>query len=115
MTRDKEYALWVACAAFAVLFAMAGPISWWQGTLLWACVVSGRAAARRNERRKAADQVHHHYAAALRSAAQGMEDAALQHGSHGIHTTLTYAQAAYTLRQVADQRDKDQPADAPRS
>lgn len=110
MSRDKEYALWVACAAFAALFAMAGPISWWQGTFLWACVVSGRAAARRNERRKAAAQVHHHHAAALRNAAQGMEDAAQQHGSHGIYTTLTYAQAADILRETADQRDKDKPA-----
>lgn len=109
--RQKEHALWVACAAAAVVYGIyAGPhIGPIEGAALWASVVAGRAAARTSERRKAAAQVHHHHATALRSAANGMLDAAIAQGDRDIHSTLTYGQAATILRDVADLRDKDKP------
>lgn len=110
-TRAREYAWWTVCAAGAVVFALSGGAhtNWLEGTALWVCVVAGRYAARTNERRKAAAQIRHHHAAALRSAANGMLDAAIAHGDHGIHGTLTYGQAATILRDVAAIREKEQP------
>lgn len=111
-TRAREYAWWTVCAAGAVVFAFSGGANTWtwlEGTALWVCVVAGRYAARTNERRKAAARIRHHHAAALRSAANGMEDAARTYGGHGIHGTLTYGQAADILRDAAAIREKEQP------
>lgn len=110
-TRAEQY-LWIALA-LACLLAYFGPLGahldGWQGAVLYGAFEASRYAARLGERRKAAAEVHHHHADALRACAKGMEDAAVSTGANGIHTTLTYEQAARMLRNIANQRDQDQP------